>query len=394
MTRRRGRDMREGMRGTANGRATTALALALMAGLAAAPAEAEPRGPVRAAADIAPVHSLVAMVMRDAGAPTLIVPPGASPHGYALRPSQARALQEAEIVFRIGPGLTPWLEEALEDLAGDAVSITLAEVPGISHLPIRDDAMFEAKAAPHVHGKDHAEEQGEDHGEGKDDHAGHGDHEDHDDHDDHEDHDGHGDHADHADAPDHDGHDAHGDRDDHAGHDHAPGADDPHMWLNPDNAVLWLDVIEAALSEADPDRADLYAANADAARARIAAATRAAEAGLAPVHGRPYAVFHDAYAHFEARFDMPALGALALSDGAKPGARHLAALRDKLVEAGARCVFFEPQFPPRMVSAITEGTGIRHADLDPLGAELAPGPALYPTLIEAMAEAMAGCLKD
>ena len=115
MTRRGGRDMREGMRGTANGRATTALALALMAGPAAAPAEAEPRGPVRAAADIAPVHSLVAMVMRDAGSPALIVPPGASPHGYALRPSQARALQEAEIVFRIGPGLTPWLEEALEE---------------------------------------------------------------------------------------------------------------------------------------------------------------------------------------------------------------------------------------------------------------------------------------
>ena len=131
-----------------------------------------------------------------------------------------------------------------------------------------------------------------------------------------------------------------------------------------------------------------------AARARIAAATQAAEAGLAHVHGRPYAVFHDAYAHFEARFDMPALGALALSDGAKPGARHLAALRDKLVEAGARCVFSEPQFPPRLVSAITEGTGIRHADLDPLGAELAPGPALYPALIEAMADAMAGCLKD
>ena len=376
MTRRGGRDMREGMRGTANGRATTALAL--LAGLAAAPAEAEPRGPVRAAADIAPVHSLVAMVMRDAGSPALIVPPGASPHGYALRPSQARALQEAEIVFRIGPGLTPWLEEALEDLAGGAVSITLAEVPGISHLPIRDDAMFEAKAAPHVHGKEH----GEEHGEAKDDHAGHGDHEDHEGHDDH---DG---------QADHDGRDGHGDRDDHAGHDHAPGDDDPHMWLNPDNAVLWLDVIEAALSEADPDRADLYAANADAARARIAAATQAAEAGLAHVHGRPYAVFHDAYAHFEARFDMPALGALALSDGAKPGARHLAALRDKLVEAGARCVFSEPQFPPRLVSAITEGTGIRHADLDPLGAELAPGPALYPALIEAMADAMAGCLKD
>lgn len=327
-----------------------ALALAL-AGPAAA------REPVRVAADIAPVQSLAAMVMQGAGVPALIVPPGASPHGYALRPSQARALQEAEIVFRVGPGLTPWLEEALTGLAASAATVTLSEVPGVAHLAIREDAMFEPAEAAHAHGHDD------------------------------------GAHDEDTPGADHEAHADHDDDDsDHDGHHHEPGADDPHLWLNPDNALIWIDVMEAALSEADPDRADLYEANADLARARVSEAAQIAEATLAPVHGRAYAVFHDAYAHFERRFDMPALGALSLGDGAKPGARHLSELRDRLIAAHAACVFSEPQFPPRLVAAITEGAGIRHAELDPLGAGLEPGPALYPALIEGMATAMADCL--
>ncbi|MEE3099944.1 MAG: zinc ABC transporter substrate-binding protein [Pseudomonadota bacterium] len=325
---------------------TAALALALAA--AAVPAAAEPRAPLNVVADIAPVQSLAAMGREGAGAPALIVTPGASPHGYALRPSQAGALQDAEIVFQVGAGLAPWLSTALEGLAGGARVITLAEAPGVRHLAVREDAMFgDGPGETHGHDEDGGEADGA--AEGHDDDHGHG-------------------------------------------HAHAAGMDDPHLWLNPDNALAWIEAIEAALSEADPGRAELYDANADRARARIAAAAETAEARLAGVHGRPYAVFHDAYAHFERRFDMPALGAVSLGDGARPGARHLAALRDRLVAAGAVCVFSEPQFPPRLVNALTEGTGIRHAELDPLGAALTPGASLYPALIEGMAAAMADCL--
>jgi len=68
------------------------------------------------AADIAPVHSLVARVMQGVGAPSLIVAPGASPHEYSLRPSEAAALQEADLVFWVSPDLTPWLGDAIETL--------------------------------------------------------------------------------------------------------------------------------------------------------------------------------------------------------------------------------------------------------------------------------------
>ena len=110
----------------------------------------------RVAVDIAPVHSLVARVMQGVGDPSLIVAPGASPHEYSLRPSEAAALQEADLVFWVSPDLTPWLEGAIETLAGSATVTELLEVDGTTELPFREGALFEA----HAHEDDeHADEE-------------------------------------------------------------------------------------------------------------------------------------------------------------------------------------------------------------------------------------------
>jgi zinc transport system substrate-binding protein len=130
----------------------------------------------KVATDITPVHSLVARVMQGVGEPALIVAPGATPHGYSMRPSEATALEGADIVVWIGPELTPWLEDAIGTLAGDAHSLALLDAPGTRTLPFRQGATFEA----HDHGHDD-------------------DHDDHD-HDDHDDHDEHG-HEDHDHGP-------------------------------------------------------------------------------------------------------------------------------------------------------------------------------------------------
>ena len=78
------------------------------------------RSPAAAApevvASVAPIHSLVAAVMAGVGEPKLLVPPGASPHAYSLRPSEARALAGADIVFRVGPGLETFLDKPLAAL--------------------------------------------------------------------------------------------------------------------------------------------------------------------------------------------------------------------------------------------------------------------------------------
>ncbi|WP_240611644.1 zinc ABC transporter substrate-binding protein [Roseovarius nitratireducens] len=313
----------------------------------AAPGMAAPQ----VATDIAPVHSLVARVMDGVGEPALIVPPGASPHGHSMRPSEAAALDRAEVVFWMGEGLTPWLADSVETLAGDAHVVTLLGAGNSTVRTFREGLTFAAADAD---------------GHGDDEHDGHG----------HEE-DGH----------EEDGHEEDG-HDDHA---HAHDGADPHAWLDPANARAWLDVIAAELAEHDPDNAARYAANAAQAAQELVALEDRIAARLAPVQDTPYLVYHDAYQYFEARFGLAPTGALALGDAADPGPARIAALRDMAREAGIVCVFTEPQFDGSRVSSVFGDTA-RHGVLDPLGGRHAPGPALYPALIGDMAGALAECL--
>src|SRR6056297_3283214 len=212
------------------------------------------------AVDIAPVHSLVARVMHGVGEPSLIVKPGASPHEYSLRPSEAAALQDADLVFWVSPELTPWLGGAIATLTEDATVTEMLEVDGTTELPFRESALFEA----HAHGDEkHADE-------------GH----DQDGHDDH-DHKAHAGHDDHGHDDGHEGEHEGGHEDAHAGHDH--GDHDPHAWLSPDNGAVWLNAIAAQLSAADPENASTYFANAAAGREELAALSTEINGILEPV---------------------------------------------------------------------------------------------------------------
>lgn len=302
--------------------------LPLLLGAGFAQAEAP-----RVTADIAPVHSLVATVMAGAGAPDLLVSPGASPHDYALRPSQAAALQDADIAFWTSEGLTPWLETAIEALAqkAGAAAVELIDAPTTATLPFREGALFEA-------------------------------HE-HDDEDVHHDHD-----------------------------DHAHEGLDPHAWLSPENARAWLDLIAETLAARDPENAALYRANAKAGKAEIDAAITEINARLEPARGKSFIVFHDAYQYFETSFALPAAGAISVSDATKPSPARLREIEARIAEAGVSCVLTEPQFSPALVDALTRSGALNIGELDPLGAHLEPGPALYPQLIRDMGAALADCL--
>src|SRR6056297_521020 len=372
------------------------------------------------AVDIAPVHSLVARVMHGVGEPSLIVKPGASPHEYSLRPSEAAALQDADLVFWVSPELTPWLGGAIATLTEDATVTEMLEVDGTTELPFRESALFEA----HAHGDEKHADEGHDqdgHGDhdhkdhaGKDshdDHAGH-DHDDHGhekhDHDDHDDHakdEGHGHEGHDHDAHDHDahaGHDDHGHddghegehegghEDAHAGHDH--GERDPHAWLSPDNGAVWLNAIAAQLSAADPENASTYFANAAAGREELATLSAEINGILDPVRGRNFIVFHDAYQYFEAAFDVPASGAISVSDASDPSPARIAQIQARVAEQGVTCVLSEPQFAPGIVDAVMDGSEANTGVLDPLGSDLKPGPDLYGNVLRNLATALADCL--
>ncbi|MEM9223772.1 MAG: zinc ABC transporter substrate-binding protein [Pseudomonadota bacterium] len=385
------------------------LTAALMSTVAA-PALAAPQ----VAVDILPVHSLVSRVMDGVGEPTLVVQPGASPHGYAMRPSEAAAVEAADIVFFVGEELSPMFARSVDSLAGNATKVPLLDVPSVIRLGYREGASFDA----HDHGDDHDEgheeaaahaddDHGHDHGkEEADAHDDHG-HEEaaeaHDDHDHgheetaeaHDDHDhGHKEAAAADDDHDH-GHEetaAAGDDHGHDEHGHDHGGVDPHAWLDPMNAKVWVDAIAAALSQVDPDNASVYFGNAAAAKDEYDALIAKVNDTVEPIRGRGFVVFHDAYHYFEARFDTEAAGAIALGDAAAPSAARVAEIKDAIAQMNAACVFAEPQFEPRLVDTVIEGTNAGKGVLDPLGADIPPGPDFYPTLIQNIADNLVGCL--
>ncbi len=333
----------------------------------------------KVAVDIAPVHALVARVMEGVGAPDLIIPAGASPHSYALRPSEAAAIEGSDLVFWVGEELTPWLHDALDTLAEDAVVTSLGQSEGTKQLPFREGALFD----PHDHGHDDHDDHGHD-DHGHDDHS-------HDDHD-HDDH-GHDDHSHDDHGHDEHGHDEHGhDEHGHDDHGHAHGAFDPHLWLSPYNAQNWLSVIAAQLSASDPDHAATYAANARDAAAELDQLIADIDQSLAPVRGGRFVAFHDAYQYFETAFDIPASGAISLGDAADPSPARISEIQERVRREGISCVLSEPQFDPGLVATVMDGAAAKTVVIDPLGAELDIGPALYGQMMRNLTAALVDCL--
>ncbi len=316
----------------------------LVVGLGLASAGAAAAAEITVVASIKPVHSLTAAVMQGAGTPHLIVQGGASPHSHALRPSDAAALQRADVVVWVGEGLESFLAASLDALARDARVVELAAAPGLTRLGLREGGAWDGHQDGHEDGHDEAPAK-----------AGH-------------------------------------DEDKAHGQDHGRDGIDQHFWLDPLNARAMVEAIAAALITADPENADLYAGNAQRVSRDLAQLGEEIARELAPVKEVPFVVFHDAFQYFDARFDLANVGSVTVNPEQKPGAARLREIRAKIAELGARCVFAEPQFEPRLVDVVIEGSAARRGMLDPIGADLEDGPGLYFALMRANARALRDCL--
>lgn len=286
---------------------------------------------LRVVATVKPIHALVAGVMGDAGTPYLIVKGAASPHSFAMKPSDATALQNAQIVFRVGGAFEHFLDAAIRSGATSGEVVTLSEASGLRKLPFRSGPTWTGKSAHgHSHGHSHAEKSG--------------------------------------------------------------NGFDPHIWLDPDNAIQMVGMIAQALGLAAPERMFDFARNAAALAARLKDLQAEIKTTVAPVRGRPFLVFHDAFQYFETAFGVAAHGAVSLGDSRMPGARRIKTLRREITARKVACVFAEPQFAPRILATLVEGTKVRRGTLDPIGADIKPGADAYFTLMRRNATALAECL--
>ena len=288
-----------------------------------APAQAEVP---RVVVTLKPVHSLIAGVMAGLGSPHLLLTAGADPHSHAMRPSEARALAQAEAVFWVGPALEGYLQKALSSLASGARVVALFDNPDLRILPAREGGIW----AEHVL----------------------------------------------------------------AGHDKEHGAHgaDPHIWLDPENAQAMVRQAVAVLGELDPGHAAAYRRNGGKVIADLDALKLEIARQLAQVRALPYMVLHDAYQYFEARFGTNVQGAISIAADRKPGARRVAAIRQRLRQGKVRCLFHEAQFPASLIATLTAGLDVRVASLDPIGRGIDPGPEAYGRLLRQLAGNLENCL--
>ncbi len=307
---------------------------------------------IKVVASIKPIHSLASYLMNGVAKPDLIVDGYASPHGFAMKPSHAKMLQNADLIFWVGEDVENFLEKPLGSIAKKAEKIELMQIKGLQVLKFRERNIF-------------------------DDHDDHG----HDDHDKKEDHDSHAKKEDHDD---------HGKKEDHDDHErHAHGEFDPHIWLDPINAKVILNEMVEHLIENDPKNQAKYKSNLDEALKDIDKLTIDVMTELS--NSVSSIVFHDAYQYFEKRFNVNILGAFTVNTDVMPGAEQLAEIREIIEHDKVACVFSEPQFNPDIIKAVAKDMDIKTGVIDPLGATLNPGKDLYFSLIKNMSASFKGC---
>ena len=315
---------------------------------------------IKVVASIKPIHSLASYLMDGVGKPDLIVDGYNSPHGFALKPSHAKMLQNADLIFWVGEDLETFLEKPLKSIAKKAEKIELMEIKGLTKLDFRERNIFESH----------------------DDHKEHGHKEDK-----------HNNHKEHGHKEDkHDDHKEHGHKeakhDDHHGHGH--GEHDPHIWLDPMNAKVILSEMAEHLIENDQKNASKYKSNLKKAHKDLDKLTKKIKSEL----NKDFKsiVFHDAYQYFEKRFGVNILGAFTVNTDVLPGAEQLSEIREIIEHEKVSCVFSEPQFNPDIINAVAKDTNIKTGVIDPLGATLNPGKNLYFDLIKNMSSSFKVCL--
>jgi zinc transport system substrate-binding protein len=305
-------------------------ALTLVAVLgSSAPARAQ-EAPLKVTVTMKPIHALVLQVMDGAGVPTLIVDGASSPHTYSLKPSDAKALNDADVVFRVSEAIEPFTAKAVRGLPKSVQVVTLETAPGVTRLPRRTSGNFETKGG--------GAHKGHDHDQGK------------------------------------------------------AGSVDGHIWLDPDNGKAIVAQIAKVLSDKRPASAETFKANAGKATARLDALSRELETSLKPAVGKPYVIFHDALQYFEARFGLTAVGAVTADPEVPPSGKRLVDLRKKVSTLGATCVFSEPTFETRVGQSIVEGTQARIGQLDPEGILVPKGPDAYDMVLRGLAKSLTSCL--
>lgn len=268
-------------------------------------------GPPRIVVSIAPLAGLVRELAPDAEV-TILIPAGASEHGYELTSGDIARVGRADLVVGVGLGLEPRLTSLLASMGS-------AAPPAL---------WFERVLT--------AEEGGGDARAG-DAHAGH-------------DHDEHG----------------------HDDHDHHEHGVDPHLWLDPVLVERFIPVLGGALASASeragsPIAADAMSDRTSALGRRIQQLHERAARDLAPLAGRPIVTHHASHGRFAARYNLRVAAVIRIAENLEPTSGQIEQVVMAIQTEDVPAVFVEPQFDATTAERIARAAGVRVAVLDPIG---------------------------
>lgn len=282
---------------------------------------------VRVLTSIKPLQLIAAAVQDGVGTPEVLLPPGASPHNYALRPSDVRRVSEVDLLYWIGPDMESFMPRVLKNRTLPTIS-----VQSLAGLQLRH---FEADSQSHEA----------------------------------------------ADPQEHD-------------HEHQPGSLDAHLWLSSVNARVIAAKMASDLAQADPDNAARYQSNLKGFDTRLDAMDARLKTRMSDVANKPFFVFHEAFDYFEAAYGIKHVGVFSVAEEVQPGAKHVAAMRARLTEAGKACVFSEPPLRPRLAETLSAGLPVKLAELDGLGGYTPATAQGYEHMMEKLGNDLAGCLES
>ncbi|SET19935.1 zinc ABC transporter substrate-binding protein ZnuA [Thorsellia anophelis] len=286
---------------------------------------------------IHPIGFITEALTQNVTEHSILAPVTASPHDYTMRPSDAKALKEAELIIWVGEDLEVFMAKPISNIESTK-QLNLSEIPEIKTIIDDKVALSENTIVEHEHEHEHEKH----------------------------------------------------DVNEHAGHNHDR---DLHIWMSPEISRIAAKAIAQRLTELHPNQSNIVNDNlaqflTDLDKTEVELADK-----LSSVSQKPYFVFHDAYGYFESRFNLNRVGEFTINPTITPGVQQLAKIKETIKKDGVVCIFKEPQFTPAVVNAVVQGTGVKIGELDPVGANIQLSKNSYQEYLKSLADSYLSCLE-
>ena len=268
----------------------------------------------------------------------IIVPTGASPHDYNLKPSDVQKLKSAELIFWIGKDVDAFLEKSIHQVDQQNV-LAIADITGVKELLTKSEHHHHDEHESHEHSHDHA----------------------------------------------HDGH--------HHEVDENGLTINWHVWYSPEISKLAAAQLADKLAEKYPSQKAKITENLANFNRTLDEQSAKIKGQLAAYQDKGFYVFHDAYGYFNDAYGLKQTGAFTINPLVAPGAQTLAHIKEEIEAHKVSCIFAEPQFTPKVIDTLSKNTGVHVGRLDPIGDGISLGKNAYGNFMQFTADSYAECLR-